>query len=54
MDYRKYEKPEIEDWEDSSDFRSEEERQLFLGFGFGCCASSIHILSKNGVVNGSI
>jgi hypothetical protein len=35
MDHRKWEDPDIEDWEDDSEFRSEDERQLFIGFGFG-------------------
>jgi len=32
MGYRKWDDPEIEDWEDDSEFRSEYDRQFFIGF----------------------
>ncbi len=34
MAHRKWDAPEIDDWGDS-EFRSEDERQLLIGFGFG-------------------
>jgi hypothetical protein len=35
MAYRKWDGPEIEDWEDDSEYRLENERQLYVGFH--CC-----------------